>query len=250
MSPNHEKREEVIRMFIQENEPCTFGQIKKYISKTKFAFKIKKEENNKPLARELKHLDDIHKIRKIKQKPYPVYVIIQDTMLDTAIMGKLFHEHASRIVTLSHKIDSGYFKDEIITNNNDTFEEKFVKEMIARYGFFLLSTLVKSFDQSVTKKGFDRKIWIDHALDLLEDEEKISEPFLHLLFPKKYTDFTKLKNKPILKKKLDNLKQTMKQIYPKLYGMALQHYENNIEGQTRKIKGLRKYPEIMDNVRL
>ena len=59
--------------------------------------------------------------------------------------------------------------------------EKFIKSMVTRYGFYMLSVLVKSYEQSIKLKNFDRKIWINNAMDLMKDEESISSDFLNLL---------------------------------------------------------------------
>jgi len=63
----------------------------------------------------------------------------------------------------------------------DSLDEKFVKTMVTRYGFYMLSILVKAYEQSITRKHFDRKIWIQKAIDLMKDETLISESFLSLL---------------------------------------------------------------------
>lgn len=241
-----ERKFEILKC-IEENKNCTFGKIQSHLKERRLEY-----ANNKGLDKALKTLEN--KERKIKKdsnpknSKYPTYSVVNDSLFITAMNGELFREHASRLFTHAHKVDEGYFKNEIDTDELESFEEKFIKEMVYRYGFFMLSALVKSYEQKYKQKGFDRKIWFDHAIDLLKDEEMLSNPFLGLLVKEELKKSKRVSNTKV-KKKLITLKQTMKDKYPKLYGMALGHYENSIENQPEKIKRLKKYPDVTKNIK-
>ena len=181
MSPKREERIEEILKFVQEHEPCTFGEIKKYLIKGKKYFDVD-ENNNKPLARELESLTPDRITRDPKTKPYPTYRIVQNYSLDTAIMGESFRENYVDIFLSSRiGIDENYLEKDMPFEPWDSNDKKFIKSMVTRYGFYMLSILIKSYEQSITRKHFDRKIWIQNAIDLMKDEPMISRSFLNSL---------------------------------------------------------------------
>ncbi len=182
MSLKAEYREIEILKCIQINQPCIFSQIRSHLEKNSLLYKGE-ETNRKPLSKDLVRLESSGKITKNKKtKPYPTYSMIQDYSIDTAIMGDLFKMNFTKtFFTPVVRIGDDYIKNDIPLELGENENEKFIKSMVTRYGFYMLSVLVKSYEQSIKLTNFDRKIWINSAMDLMKDEESISSDFLNLL---------------------------------------------------------------------
>jgi hypothetical protein len=180
MSTLNKLREIEILKCVQNTDECTFGDIKKHLEKMKVGFNTK---NNMPLSRKLKELEKSKKIRiNRKIKPYTTYSIIKNNSSDIAIMGDMFRKNFTKtFFTPVVRIGDDYIKKDIPLRSADNENEKFIKSMVTRYGFYMLSVLVNSYEQSIKLKNFDRKIWINNAMDLMKDEESISNDFLNLL---------------------------------------------------------------------
>lgn len=242
---NKDSRKIEIVKCIQNNEPsCTFGVIKQHLKKTGESYKT-----NKGLSKTLDTLENNYKlvIKNSKSKPYPTYSTVQDYSIDTAIMGDTFREcYTSPFFSLQVDVNSDYLQKDIPINYGDSKDTKFIKSMVTRYGFYILAALIKSYEQSISRKNFDRKIWLSNAMDLMKDEmdgeDLLSGMFMGLLYSTfdtfekdfdKESGLTKRKNKQLLKNKIKDLRNAMEETYPTLH-KCVRLYDYGYERSPKK----------------
>jgi len=236
----------LIKKFLRLSGPSRFKQIEDELKKNDKEYK-----QRQGLIKKLNHLiknGEIKRDKKTKQRA--VYSLVEDSSFDDAIKGERFRYHVSNYTMGGMvKIDENYWKNDVNYEYADSFETKFVKTMVTRYGFFLLSIFVKSFDQAVSDKEFNRKIWMENALDILKNEEYVSKSFLKILLGTMPINLENINNKKILKSKLNKLKIAMSKLYPKLY-QEIDMYEDSLENNQETIYRLKQEKEIKKNIKL
>jgi hypothetical protein len=235
-----EVRRYQIKKFLLENPNSQFKGIFDHLKKIDLGY-----NSNKGLDKMLKSMIPQEIIKNPKAKPYPTYDVVRNNVIDSAIKGEIFRNQLFPIDgrTLKDGIEKCYFY-EIENPNHDEYlnydnNEKFVKYMIMRYGFFLLSVFVKGHEQAITNKSFDKKEWIKNALNIFQDEKYYSEFFLRLLFDKKNVDEPLNKDNKKIKNKIKYIKKSMNKLYPDYY-MDIKEYEKHIEDDVDYIKILKE----------
>lgn len=231
-----------IMKFLKENGPSEFGLISKHLDKNKMGYK-----KTKGLAKKLNTLVRQRKIKKKEQKPYPVYSIIKDQDLDFAIAGDQFREQTMNMSFGFGNMDENYWKDDAKLYSKDNHETKFVKIMVTRYGFYVFASLLKNLDYWIKKTDGSkeqinfRKIWLDHALDFPKMQETIFNSFLDQLTEGHVKEPGIPKNKKIAKKKINKIKKSINELYPKL-SQLIDIYEHHYEEESGMTNRLKNYP--------
>ncbi len=233
---NFEQRKEKIKRFLLENPNSQFKGIFDFLKQEGYGY-----SNNKGLAKMLKLMDPLEIKKNDKAKPYPTYNVVINHSFASGVMGNLFRNDIFPIDrnTWEEGIEECYNQEITNSSINDNFETKFVKYMVMRYGFFLLSVFVKGHEQTISNKKFVKKEWIKQALDLFSDEDLYSDIFLRLLFDKRNIDESLIINDKKLKNKIKQIKKSMNELYPEQF-MEIEVYEKSIEGKFNLAKDIGK----------
>jgi hypothetical protein len=248
-----EHREYQIMKFLKENGPSKFGLISKHLEKKGVAYK-----KTKGLANKLNTLVNQHKIKKDReQKPYPVYSYVEDQALDFAIAGEQFCDDVMPMPLGYGNMDENYWKNDVELHPEDSYETKFIKIMITRYGFYVFAALLKNLDYWIKKTDGSRlqinsrKIWLDHALDLPKMQEMIFNCFSSYLTEDRTKEDGIPKNKKLTKEKINKVKNSMRELYPKLYQL-IDIYECRYEkdrGTINRLKNSPSYKETLEQIK-
>jgi len=238
-------RKDQIKKFLLMNPNSQFKGIFDHLKKNGLGY-----NHNKGLDKMLKSMIDSNEIIKNeKSKPYPTYDVVNDSSFASAIKGEFFRKNLVPFDgrTLKDGIEKCYFHEMGNPNIDDDYlnyskEEKFVKYMIMRYGFFLLSIFVKGHEHAINDKNFDKIEWMKHALNLFQDEKYYSKSFLQFLIDKKSINDSMDIDKKKLKSKLRHIKKIMKEFHPEQY-FDFEQYEKDIVNDFELIKEIKLIEE-------
>ena len=233
---------EIIRKFLRLYPNSTFQQIKIHLEQLK---EPKIYNQRQGLIKKLNALVEAEVITKDNKTNPPSYSVVKDHALDSAILGERFREEFTEYAMGSVRvgIDENYWRNDVNYKLEDNFETKFVKTMVTRYGFYLLSAFVKGLEQSITNKNFDKDTLMNHALDLVKDEKFYSQSFLSLLNEKNHINTNKKQGQKQLKKLLDEVLNSMSKLHPKLY-QEVDYYKFGLEEHPETINLLKKNKEF------
>lgn len=229
-----------IKKFLRINGSSHFQQIREYLKNNG-----KQYAQRQGLIKRLNTLESIGEITKNKETNPPTYNLTNDQSLDSAILGERFREEFTEYAMGAGRvgIDENYWRNDINYKFEDNFETKFVKIMVIRYGFYLLSAFVKGLEQSITNKNFDKDTWMNHVLDLVKDEKFYSQSFLSLLNEKNHINTRTRQGQKQLKKLLDGVLNSMSKLHPKLY-QEVNYYKFVLEEHPETINLLKKNKEF------
>lgn len=203
--------------FLKENGPSRFSEIGKHLKSKKLEY-----AKTKGLAKRLDVLSNQHKIKRKAQKPYPLYSVIENSDLNFAIAGDAF---GTSVLANPFSWNIGDVK----LYPKDSYETKFIKITVARFGFYVLAALVKNIDYWFFKtKGSKidlRKIWLKHALDLSKYQDQIFDGFLYHLTENSVFNETIQGDKKLVMEKINKVKKSMKKLYPKSYKKLIHNYD-------------------------
>lgn len=266
MVSNYERREFLLKQFLQgldikgkpvEGGPKTFGEIFQYLQAINHGYKQKKGLVNK-----LRTLEKKGEIEKIKQKPYPVYAIKKDALLDFAIAGQQFQERI--IMPMMGPLiglDEKYWNEPRSSvsleriDPHDSYETKLVKNLVARYGFYLLLALIKDLEYWLLKTNGSikqvqaRTIWLNHALDFSKYQPMIFRQFLNLLSEHTIEEDELSKYNKKTRARIKKVKKVIAELYPKSYPSIL-GYEYYYEKRKGTINRLKTYEDVMKDLKV
>ena len=220
-----DKRDVEMLTFVQANGPSRFSEIWTHLNSKELGY-----AKTKSLAHKLATLCKHQRLQKKSQKGHSVYSLVSDLEFEFAIAGEVFLDGLmlTELGVVFPSLEEQreilhYFDKDVQLNKEDSSETRLIKLMVTRYGFYLLAALVKSFDYWILKTNAKqsnlRTIWLNHALDL----SRLQKLFLKTcedLFLDSLTDDTKIKiNIQFLKKRIKQLKKSLKRLYPKSYEM-------------------------------
>ncbi len=211
-------RDYQIKKFLDYNGDSTFGEISRELERKKLGY-----ANTKGLSKKLNTLVQHNKLKKIPQKPYPVYRVIKNPELSFSIAGDEFG-----FIPLSNPVNWSLGDDKI--SPKDSYERNLTKIIVNRFGFYVLASLVESLDywffKAKGRKPELIKLWLSRALDLSKYQDEIFTGFLNHLTKDSIFEDTLQENEKIVKKKINELKKSMKELYPNSYRKMIHNYEN------------------------
>lgn len=213
-----ESRNYQIKRFLKENGPSRFNEIWKHLEREKLGY-----AKTKALAKKLNTLVKRHKIKRKNKNaasPFPLYSVVENSDLNFAIAGDNF----------GFELGNPFFwnRGDVKLYPKDSYESKFIKITVVRFGFYVLASLVKNLDYWIKingKKNDLRKIWLEHALDLSKYQKSIFDGFLHHLFEDSILEENIQENKKIIIERINKVKKSMEQLYPKSYKKLIHDYE-------------------------
>ncbi len=214
-----ESRNYQIVKFLKDNGPSRFSEIWKHLEREKMGY-----AKTKALAKKLKTLVGRHKIKRKEKsttRSFPLYSVVKNQDLNFAIAGENFG-----LTELSNPFF--WNKGDVKLNSKDSYESKFIKITVTKFGFYVLASLVENLVYWIKTNGRKndlRKIWLKHALDLSKYQKSIFDGFLYHLTEDSILEETIQKNKKVIMKRINKVKKSMDQLYPKSYRKLIHGYE-------------------------
>lgn len=237
-----------IKKYLRENGLKQLGEINGHLKKMGLAYK-----DNSGLTKKLGTLIKNKEIEKFDQKPYPVYSVVEDAVLDFAIAGEQFCEREMDVTSGPSGVDEDYWRNDVDLRAKDSYETKFIKILVTRYGFYVFASLLKNLDYWIKKtdgskqQSNSRKIWLNHALDLPKNQEMIFNWFLNDLTKGRVEDSNIPENKKFIKKRINKVKKIIRELYPKL-SQLIDDYEYWYEKEPDTIKRLKNSPDYKEKL--